>query len=121
MVSYDDMISYLENKCNDIADCGVCPLGDFCIPSFSRFSVDYTDVPRAYERMKGFDKLDYNPYWENISELAKQQRLKGMMKYKTGLEDNKQPTIDKIQYIEEELIDALMYLEWLKDGMRDGE
>ena len=121
MVSFDDMIKYLESKCNDIADCGVCPIGDICIPSFSRFSVYSTDVPRAYERMKGFERVDYNPYWDNINELAKQQRIKGLKKYNTGLEGNKKPTKDKIQYIEEELIDALMYLEWLKDGMQDGE
>lgn len=70
--------------------------------------------------MKGFDNMG-NPYWENINELARQQRIKGMKKYKTGLEDNYKSTVDKIQYIEEELIDALMYLEWLKDGMRNGE
>lgn len=118
MVSFDDMVRYLENKCNDIADCGVCPLGDICIPSFSRFSVESADVPRAYERMKGFERTD-NPYWSNICAIANKQRLKGINTYGQGLEGNFKPTKEKIQYIEEELIDALMYLEWLKDGMHD--
>lgn len=62
-----------------------------------------------------------NPYWDNITEIAKKQRIKGINTYGQGIEDNDKPTIDRIQYIEEELVDALMYLEWLKESVKDGK
>ena len=58
-----------------------------------------------------------NPYWENITRLAERQRAKGIETYGHGLEDNPAAVLNRIEYIEEELIDALMYLEWLKEGL----
>lgn len=58
-----------------------------------------------------------NIYWNNISELAAKQRDKGISTYGQGIEDNQLDTLTRILYIEEELIDALMYLEWLKDSL----
>ena len=58
-----------------------------------------------------------NPYWENITRLAERQRAKGIATYGTGLEDNPADVLTRIEYIEEELIDALMYLEWVKEGL----
>ena len=62
-----------------------------------------------------------NPYWDRITELSNKQRQKGIETYGKGIEDNKLPVEERIQYIEEELIDALMYLEWLKEGLHDRE
>lgn len=62
-----------------------------------------------------------NPYWDRITELANKQRQKGIETYGQGIEDNKLPVEERIRYIEEELIDALMYLEWLKGGLHDRE
>ena len=62
-----------------------------------------------------------NPYWDRITELANEQRQKGIETYGQGIEDNKLPVEERIRYIEEELIDALMYLEWLKEGLHDRE
>ena len=62
-----------------------------------------------------------NPYWDRITELANKQREKGIKTYGQGIEDNKLPVEERIRYIEEELIDALMYLEWLKEGLHDRE
>lgn len=59
-----------------------------------------------------------NPYWENIEAIANKQRQKGIETYGQGIESNLLDVEKRIQYIEEELIDALMYLEWLKDGMK---
>ena len=60
-----------------------------------------------------------NPYWEKITKLAERQRQKGIKTYGQGLEANTAPdVIRRIEYIEEELVDALMYLEWLKDKFR---
>ena len=59
-----------------------------------------------------------NPYWHNICAIALRQRKKGMETYGKGLEDNHADVITRIEYLEEELIDALMYCEWLKDFLR---
>ena len=58
-----------------------------------------------------------NPYWERITALANKQRDKGVKTYGCGLEDNPAEVLTRIEYIEEELIDALMYLEWVKEGL----
>lgn len=61
-----------------------------------------------------------NPYWERICCLADRQRNKGIETYGQGLEDNPLPVLERLTYIEEELIDALMYIEWIKDGLLGG-
>lgn len=60
-----------------------------------------------------------NPYWNRITQLAEKQRVKGINTYGRGLEANAADVSTRIQHIEEELIDALMYLEWLKDGLNE--
>jgi hypothetical protein len=78
------------------------------------------DLDKALELIaKQTPKTD-NPYWDNITKIAEKQRAKGMETYGQGLEDNDKPTIERITYIEEELVDALMYLEWLKESIKDG-
>lgn len=64
-----------------------------------------------------------NPYWKNICSMAEKQRAKGFKTYGMGLEDNKKDVITRIEYLQEELIDALMYCEWIKDqiGGKDGK
>ena len=59
-----------------------------------------------------------NPYWDNICTIAERQRAKGIRTYGTGLEDNHAEIITRIEHLEEELIDALMYCEWIKDYIR---
>lgn len=62
-----------------------------------------------------------NPYWDRISEMADRQRAKGIATYGQGLEQcciyN---AVQRIEYIQEELIDALMYLEWTKEKLKEG-
>ena len=60
-----------------------------------------------------------NPYWNNICAIAERQRKKGMETYGKGLEDNQKDIITRIEYLEEELVDALMYCEWIKDHVSD--
>lgn len=60
-----------------------------------------------------------NPYWNNINELAEAQREKGIKTYGQGLEANTDGALIRIKHIQEELIDALMYLEWLKEGISE--
>jgi len=60
-----------------------------------------------------------NPYWERITQMSDRQRKKGIDTYGQGLEANTAPdALKRIEYIQEELIDALMYLEWLKDILK---
>lgn len=59
-----------------------------------------------------------NPYWNNICVIADRQRQKGMETYGKGLEENNADVITRIEYLQEELIDALMYCEWLKNFLR---
>ena len=56
-----------------------------------------------------------NPYWERITATAERQREKGIREYGKGLEANPADIVTRLNYLEEELIDALMYIEWAKD------
>ena len=56
-----------------------------------------------------------NPYWERITATAERQREKGIREYGKGLEANPADIVTRLHYLEEELIDALMYIEWAKD------
>lgn len=61
----------------------------------------------------------YNLYWDNICEIANKQRKKGIETYGKGLEDNTWEMEKRIRYLEEELVDALMYCEWIKDKLKE--
>lgn len=60
-----------------------------------------------------------NPYWDNICKIAEKQRNKGIETYGQGLEDNTWDIEKRIQYLEEELVDALMYCEWIKQYLSE--
>ena len=62
-----------------------------------------------------------NPYWESITAIAEKQRAKGMSKYGVGLENNTADATERVRHIQEELIDALMYLTWLEESLKEGE
>lgn len=60
-----------------------------------------------------------NPYWERICAISDRQREKGMKTYGQGLEVNKAPIMERLEHIQEELMDALYYIEWLKDALEE--
>ena len=60
-------------------------------------------------------------YWEKICELAEKQRRKGINKYGKGLEYNYSDAIARINHLQEELIDGLMYCEWIKEKLSELE
>jgi len=62
-----------------------------------------------------------NPYWEKICKIADKQRSKGINKYGKGLEYNPADAIARINHLQEELIDGLMYCEWIKEKLTEGE
>ena len=70
----------------------------------------------VYYRDKG-----ENPYWERICKLSDKQRAKGMETYGQGLETNPLSIMERLTYLEEELIDGLMYIEHIKSWLMEGE
>ena len=60
-------------------------------------------------------------YWENICEINRRQEEKGRNKYGVPLEENTTLTKrQRIEHLEEELIDGLKYCEHLKTIADDG-
>ena len=59
-----------------------------------------------------------NPYWDRITAIAERQREKGIAEYGQGLEDNAKDDATRITYLEEELVDGLMYCERIKDRLK---
>lgn len=74
-----------------------------------------------YDGKGGTHVVGSNPYWERICKLAEKQRAKGMKTYGQGLESNPMGIVERLEYLEEELIDGLMYCEWIKDKLMEGE
>ena len=62
-----------------------------------------------------------NPYWERICAMADRQRAKGISTYGQGLESNPADMLKRIEYLQEEMIDGLMYCEWIKDELKKME
>lgn len=117
MASFSEMLRYIDKSCNSYY-CSDCPARSYCDSITGDFKIYSTDVKSVYDLFKSNEKSK-GEYWENICNLYEKQRDKGIKKYDMTLGQNRKPTKDKIQYIQEELIDALMYLEWVKDGMND--
>ena len=74
----------------------------------------------ASDPQEGCDGMS-NPYWERICKLSEKQRAKGMKTYGQGIESNPADILTRIQYLQEELIDGLMYCEWIKDKLMELE
>lgn len=58
-----------------------------------------------------------NPYWDRVTSIAQRQREKGLSKYGMKLEENNWPIEKRLEYLEEELVDGLMYIEWIKEAL----
>lgn len=102
----------LKAICHDPhAACEICP---FCDNSGGKYIEE--------EEIGLYVKHDANPYWERICKLSEKQREKGMKTYGQGLEDNPLSIMERLTYLEEELIDGLMYIEHIKaylEGNKD--
>ena len=60
-----------------------------------------------------------NPYWDRITAIAERQREKGITEYGQGLEGNTAAMLTRIEYLEEELVDGLMYCEHMKEWIKN--
>lgn len=64
--------------------------------------------------------MEQQHYWKRVCALQEKQTNKGIEKYGQILEDNKVLTpLERVTYLEEELIDGLMYCEHLKQLIQD--
>lgn len=102
---------------NPAVDCngGECSTCGWCNKDLIHLSELYEVVlkkPKEPEKPK-------NPYWERICKLSERQRAKGMETYGQGLESNPAAIVSRIEYLQEELVDALMYCEWIKDKLKE--
>lgn len=79
--------------------------------------VRFTELFELVEKKPAKPK---NPYWERICRLSERQRAKGMETYGQGLENNPAAITERLNHLEEELIDALMYCEWIKEWLANG-
>ena len=59
--------------------------------------------------------MNGDDYWQNVCDIQRRQAEKGIRHYGKRLEDNAgMSVLECLVYLEEELIDALMYIEHLK-------
>lgn len=56
-------------------------------------------------------------YWNNVCEIQKKQTEKGIKTYGHKLEESNLSVEETLTYLEEELIDGLMYIESIKDKL----
>ena len=114
-MTFEEKIHALYKYCNEHKCSENCklysqiPLTEPCVVG--------KHVERNYEIVFGEEPEEAtadNPYWKAIEALAERQREKGMSKYGQGLEMNPMGIIDRLTYLEEELIDGLMYIEHIK-------
>ena len=129
LMKLEDKASRLSDYCDDNFDvCDGCPHSDdtkedwWChFPSSDPRYAAFVDKSYKYHfgepTVEPTEAKTTNPYWERICKLQDKQRAKGIETYGQGLEDNHEPVMKRIQHIQEELIDGLMYLEWLKDAL----
>ena len=96
-------------------DCRHCATHHFDEPCFSCLTAYFGGSGKK----AGFEPL--NPYWENICRMADRQRAKGIKTYGQGLESNPADMLKRIEHIQEELIDGLMYCEWIKEELKKME
>ena len=73
------------------------------------------------EQMKELGWLETEPkdYWKNITEIKDKQTKKGIDTYGQTLEENTAMSIiERLEYLEEELVDGLMYIEHIKEKVK---
>lgn len=61
--------------------------------------------------------VEDNTYREPIIKRLDGQTLKGIKKYGTVLPQNKASILDRIEHTQQELTDALVYDEWIREGL----
>lgn len=117
-MTIEEMRNAINNHCDKMKDCNKCHMNG------SKYCENYyagdcpEDVLHEWYNLL-MSNYSANPYWERITQMSDRQREKGIKTYGQGLELFTTPdAIKRIEYIQEELIDGLMYLEWLKEKLK---
>lgn len=91
----------------------------YCKRTLTTGSKYYDKLPDLFTEKEEFISSESNPYWGRISAIAERQRQKGINTYGKGLEANNEEIMTRLEYLEEELVDGLMYIEWIKDKIKE--
>jgi hypothetical protein len=62
-----------------------------------------------------------DPIVEKVIESYKERSNKGIAKYGTTMADNPLSTLEWLQHLQEELMDATLYIERLKEEVNDSK
>ena len=114
MTALEAKIRY-GNLGDGYVNCYNCPLHDSGC-SLDNKATGFDDCWNEIAENTSASKVS-NPYWERICKLSEAQRKKGMETYGQGLESNPAAMLKRIEHLQEELVDALMYCEWIKDKL----
>lgn len=107
----------IEEWCDKRGECIGCPL-HYRLTCYSYESGEVSEkiVEENYDMIFG----NSENYWRNVCDINARQERKGVEKYGQTLEDNVTlSTEQRIEHLEEELIDALKYCEHLKMSVHD--
>ena len=110
----------IREYCDDRGSyCADCPLFELPEDGCHESSVPDYAIERNYAILFEGAPVEPDPdrrdYWANVCAIQKRQTEKGIRTYGQRLEDNKSLTpLQRLEYLEEELIDALMYIEHIK-------
>ena len=63
----------------------------------------------------------FDPTVERVIESYRKRSSKGIAKYGTTLSDNPLSTLEWLEHLQEELMDATLYIERLKKEMNDSK
>lgn len=117
--------------CKKFSDCFSCPISEIekdlsvdlpCSywiennPKKAAELMGYELIEETEQKEETKQKTD-DPCWDRICAISNQQREKGIKTYGKGLEDSRMSVITCMRYLEEELIDALMYIEHIKETL----
>lgn len=120
----EQCVQALDTLCDAVNSCDNCPIAKskygkaYC--NAHQFKNMGNDDLKCYAEVVGFkyDGSDPEPrpnYWAEVCKIQARQTAKGIEKYGQRLEDNEDlGVIERLEYLEEELIDGLMYIEHIK-------
>lgn len=101
-------------------------LARLCSNPFARKYLDGEAI-KEYFNLYGVDMSPMNnvvfckddPVVDNVVKKFLTRSADGMIKYKTSMKDNKAPTLEWINHAQEEAMDFILYLERLKEDVRN--
>ena len=104
-----------------MSDCEICKRYCYCGLETKDKKEDCFLVDPTEEYRRSVEQEKEKGYWANICAMQKRQTEKGIKTYGQTLEQNTNLSmIERLEYLEEELIDGLMYIEHIKAKLNWG-